>query len=152
MKANVVYLKFILLIGLISTMVSCATTKEITPENPALSDYLSIEVECYHNAMPSTSEEGTRLPYFFIKLRSSDTLQENLKLIRLEATGENGTWETTTFDRSDFFGKGQLEYMNNARELTPSIGSTFTVKITVESDVNGVQTFEVKDVQMQTVY
>lgn len=127
-------------------------TSDVPMDNIDDQDELNIEIECITNAMPM-SGGGTGGSYVIVTATPTDSLvQENLKIIELVATGENGTWTADLYDNSEYTGKGLKYYRNIARGFTPSIGSNCDFKLVIQFELGKTKTFEINDVSMQVVY
>jgi len=45
--------------------------------------------------------------YLSIVIKSPKKFEENIKLIKLVATGSLGEWETTVFEHNEYYSKGE---------------------------------------------
>ncbi len=140
---SLIYLLFIILIGCqVSNLPSTVEQKESNGE-------LNIEIECYQNRMPLSNSA----PYVVIIFTPEDSvIQENLKILKLTAIGDNSEWNAQIFDDHDYKGKGLKVYQNIARSFDPTIGSVYDFKLVIQFESGNKKTFEIEGVSIRSVY
>ncbi len=132
----------------LAIILSCGTTK-VSGEEQSKNTDLTLELICYQNRMPLSGNES----YVIINVTPTEKMiHEKIKIVSLEATGEKGTWKTTTFDQNEYGGFEHMGYQNTARKFDASIGATYDFKVVIQFASGKTKSYEVKQVPLQEIH
>jgi hypothetical protein len=103
---------------------------------------------CIQNKMPMSSQSS----YAIIELKLVDsTFNENIRLMELSASSDNGTGKSEKFDNTEFYGKGFNVYKNVARNFNLNLESLYGFKLTIETESGKINVLEIKNVKSMVV-
>lgn len=125
---------------------SCKLTK--SNQTSEQDNEMKVNILCYLNRMPMSDNSS----YVVVEIQPTDSIfKENIRLIELSASSENGTWKAEGFDNNEFYGKGLNQYLNTSRNFLYIIGSSYDFKLKIESESGKISSFEIKDVPLTVV-